>query len=113
MAAGAWGGADVLHYKVIDIDNLLDDCTDEAYGWFYAKLYGEMCFTIDAYFRCGYDNSTGVSSFADFDEWFPNEEIDKLIDECPFLNAETREALHGQIEKEAEDENGYEPYEID
>lgn len=111
MVGGSWGSCTHLFYKRCDIGDILED--DTAYGWLYAKLDGETEIILEAYFDEGYDNSVGISHYCDMDECFVPDEFLALVEECPFLLDETKEAIEKKVYEIAEDDNGYEAYECD
>lgn len=108
-----WASCTSLYYKDVSFDNFLpDDVSEEARAWLFRE-YGNEWVRLEAYIECGYDHTVGVNYGYDMDEWFLDEDFEKLVDECPLLTDEQREAIVAKMEEYAEEKDGYEPYDVD
>ena len=115
MVGGKWWGVKRLAHKDIKVSDLTESITDtdkaeKALEWLTERI-GET-FRVEAYFHIGSDESVGMAEICDLYESYVPEEFCKAVDACPFLTQTESDALKAKVQEIAEDEDGYELYEI-
>ena len=105
---GEWFSITTLHKKYIPVKSLIFD--EAAAAWIH-EHYGYDVL-VDAYITSGYDKSTNYAG-CEMDEFLEPEDFFKVTEDCPLLDAESRQALWERLDNIASDTDGYETYDAD
>ena len=116
MVGGRWWGCKRLGYADVDYLPAFESIINDSHyadvtDWFRERLGDTV--RVEAYFDCGKDESVGLSEYCDMDEWFYPDDFENAVCDCPFLSDAEQERVMEDFGKLAEDEDGYELYEID
>ena len=117
MIGGRWWSCTRLAHKEIPLTDLIPERPDydAVSAYFIEKGWGDdyPFVEVEAYFTTGADESVGLREICDLDESFVPEDFEKAVDDCPFLTQPESDALKEKVREIADDEDGYEFYEID
>ena len=117
MVGGKWWGMKRLAHKEINLAEIVpENGFEEAVcAYFIEKGFGDVYawIEVEAYFHIGSDESVGMPEICDLDESFIPDGFCEAVDACPFLTKPESDALKAKVCEIADDEDGYELYEID
>jgi len=116
MVGGKWWGMKRLAHKEIDLGDIIPDngFEDAVCAYFIEKGFGDVYawIVVEAYFHVGSDESVGLPEICDLDESFIPDGFEDAVNKCPFLTQPEGDALKAKVQEIADDEDGYELYEI-
>ena len=117
MVGGKWWGCKRLAHKEIDLGELIPEngFEDAVCAYFIDKGFGDVYawIEVEAYFSVGSDESVGLPEICDLYESYLPEGFEKAVNDCPFLTQTESDVLIEEVWHIADDEDGYELYEID
>ena len=118
MTGGRWENTTRLAYKDIPVERLTECISDEekaekCLSWLKERI-GESI-RVEAYFDVGYDHSVGLDNYCDMysNPFPPDQSVVDAISFCPVVSAKDRLKIGDTLSDIAEEEEGYELYEID
>lgn len=117
MVGGRWWGCQRLAHKEIPLEEHIPDTAhyDAVLAYFIDKGWGDTYayVEVEAYFNVGSDESVGLPEICDLHKSFIPDGFENDVAECPFLSKHESDALFASVCEAAEDEDGYELYDID